>query len=80
MANTDDNDQLNKTAPIPPVIDNEEGEFDAEGGGFPVDIDESLHKMDITTDDMNAGPHELNIAEDIDDSENPPKDKINIPD
>lgn len=66
MANTNDDDQLNKTAPVPPVIDDENSEFEAEGGGFPVDIDEEMEKVGLP-----GGVHEVDIAKEIDKAEDP---------
>jgi hypothetical protein len=62
----DDDNQLNKTAPVPPVIDDANSEFEAEGGGEPIDIDEEMEKVGLP-----GGVHDLNIAKEIDEAEDP---------
>lgn len=75
MANTSDDDQLNKTAPVPPVIDDENSEFEAEGGGSPVDIDEEMEKVGLP-----GGVHEVDIAKYVDEAEDPTAGKPPKPD
>jgi hypothetical protein len=67
----DDDDQLNKTAPVPPIINDADSEFEAEGGGEPVDIDEEMEKVGLP-----GGVHEVDIAKEIDKAEDPMGGKI----